>query len=78
MRDPQQELEHLRALASANPTKRFSKLLKIVRHEVFLAQAWERVRTNTGSRTPGVDGTTKRNADPNLIQLLAYDLKIHQ
>jgi retron-type reverse transcriptase len=78
MRDPQQELEHLRALATANPTKRFSKLLKIVRHETFLAQAWERVRTNVGSRTPGVDGKTKRTIDPNLVHHLAHDLKLHQ
>ena len=78
MRDPQQELEHLRALATADPTKRFSKLLKIVRQEVFLAQAWERVRANVGSRTPGVDGITKRNVAPDLIHRLAQDLKTHQ
>jgi RNA-directed DNA polymerase len=78
MRDPQQELEHLRGLATANPTKRFSKLLKIVRHEVFLSQAWQRVQANVGSRTPGVDGKTKHSIDPNLIPALAHDLKTRQ
>jgi retron-type reverse transcriptase len=78
MRDPQQALEQLRNLATTHPTKRFSKLLKIVRQEVFLARAWERVRTNVGSRTPGVDGITKRTADPQFIHRLAQDLKTRQ
>lgn len=78
MRDPQLELEHLRALASANPTKRFDKLLKLVRHATFLAQAWDRVRTNTGSRTPGVDGQTKASITDQTITRLAQDLKERQ
>ena len=35
MGDPQRELEHLRKVATADPTKRFGKLLKIVRHSVL-------------------------------------------
>jgi len=78
MHDPHRELEHLRGLAVANPAKRFSDLLKLVRHEAFLVTAWDRVRTNMGARTPGVDGQTKQNVDPTLIAQLAHDLEHRQ
>jgi group II intron reverse transcriptase/maturase len=74
MKDPQLELEHLRKLAEADPTKRFGKLLKIVRQEVFLVMTWERVRTNKGSKTPGVDGQTKDDVDVKMLQDLAREL----
>ena len=74
MKDPQQELEHLRKLASADLTMRFGKLLKIVRQEVFLAMSWERVRTNKGSRTPGIDGQTKEDIDAKTFSDLAQEL----
>jgi RNA-directed DNA polymerase len=74
MRDPQRELEHLRKLATTDPTKRFSKLLKIVKQETFLAMAWTRVRTNKGSRTPGVDGQTKDDIDAKTLHDLAQEL----
>src|SRR5262245_38882194 len=74
MSDPQRELEHLRKLATADPHKRFGKLLKIVRQEAFLTGAWERVRTNPGSRTPGVDGQTKGDIDPATLRDLAQEL----
>ncbi len=74
MKDPQQELEHLRKLASADLTMRFGKLLKIVRQEVFLAMSWERMRTNKGSRTPGIDGQTKEDIDAKTFSDLAQEL----
>jgi group II intron reverse transcriptase/maturase len=74
VRDPQRELEHLRRLAEAEPTKRFGKLLKIVRQEAVLAMAWDKVRTNKGSRTPGVDGQTKADIDDQVICDLAQEL----
>ena len=74
MKDPYQELEHLRKLASADLTMRFGKLLKIVRQEVFLAMSWERVRTNKGSRTPGIDGQTKEDIDAKTFSDLAQEL----
>ena len=74
MSDPQRELEHLRKLATANPHKRFGKLPKIVRQETFLTWAWERVRTNPGSRTPGIDGQTKEDLDPATLHALAQEL----
>lgn len=75
MKDPQQELEHLRKLVVAEPGKRFNKLLKIVRQEIFLRVAWNKIRTNVGSRTPGIDGKTKEDVDDQLIQELAQELK---
>jgi RNA-directed DNA polymerase len=74
MGDPQRELEHLRKLAITDPTKRFTKLLKIVRQETFLRMAWDRIRPNQGSQTPGVDGQTKEDVDALMIHELAQEL----
>jgi group II intron reverse transcriptase/maturase len=74
MVDPQRELEHLRKLATAEPTKRFGKLLKIIRQESFLGLAWERIRLNKGSRTPGIDGQTRDDIDVDTLRTLAREL----
>jgi RNA-directed DNA polymerase len=74
VKDPQRELEHLRKLATADPTKRFDKLLKIIRQEAFLAMAWGHVRTNKGSQTPGIDGQTKADVNERVIRELAQEL----
>jgi group II intron reverse transcriptase/maturase len=74
MIDPYAELEHLRKLATADPAKRFGKLLKIVRQEAFLEIAWQRVRPNKGSQTPGVDGQIKDDIDAEVIHDLAQEL----
>jgi len=68
------ELEHLSKLASADPTKRFSKLYKLVRDVGLLAIAADRVRTNTGGRTAGIDGQTRQQADYTLVATLADEL----
>jgi hypothetical protein len=36
MSDPRRELEHLRKLAAADPTKRFGKLYRLVSHRELL------------------------------------------
>ena len=75
MNDPQRELEHLRKLATAEPTKRFGKLHKMIRQEVFLTMVWQRVQTNTGSLTPGIDGQIKTDVDEQTLITLAQELK---
>ena len=70
MADPHRELEHRRKLATAHSTKRFGKLLKMMRHDAFLPMVWQKVRSNQGSRTPGVDGHTRDNIDEQVL----YDL----
>jgi group II intron reverse transcriptase/maturase len=74
MRDPHQELEHLKKLAVTDPCKRFSKLYRLVSHPVMLRLAAERVRRNTGSRTAGIDGQTRRQIGDELLARLAEEL----
>ncbi len=74
MVDPQCELEHLRKLATAEPAHRFGKLLKTVRRKSFLALAWERIRSNKGNQTPGIDGQTEKDIDADIICNLAREL----
>lgn len=71
MDDPLRELEHLRKLAPTDPTKRFDKLYRVVGHLQLLTCAGERVRQNTGSRTAGIDGQTRRDIDPDMLRGLA-------
>ena len=44
--------------AGDDPSRRFGDLFNLVHDPWFLAEAWERVRRNKGSRTPGIDGVT--------------------
>lgn len=44
--------------ASADGARRFDDLFNLVTDPAFLMVAWERVRTNKGARTAGVDGMT--------------------
>ncbi len=78
MRDPRQELEHLRKLAATDPTKRFSKLYRLVCHQQMLRNAAERVRQNTGGRTAGIDGQTRRQIGDELLTRLAEELTHNQ
>jgi group II intron reverse transcriptase/maturase len=78
MRDPRQELEHLRKLAATEPTKRFSKLYRLVCHQEVLRIAAERVRQNTGGRTAGIDGQTRRQIGDELLARLAEELTHNQ
>lgn len=78
MNDPQRELEHLRKLATVDSRKRFDKLLKMVRQEGLLTLAWQRVHTNQGSVTPGIDGQTRKDIDSQTIGVLAEELKANR
>ena len=44
--------------AGDDPSRRFGDLFNLVYDPDFLAEAWLRVKGNTGSRTPGIDGAT--------------------
>lgn len=44
--------------AAVEPGRRFDDLFNLVTDPAFLLVAWERVRTNRGARTAGVDGST--------------------
>jgi group II intron reverse transcriptase/maturase len=74
MGDPHRDLEHLRKLAQANPKMRFNKLYKLIKRESFLEMVWQKVQTNPGSRTPGIDGQTKDDIDVTVFQTLAHHL----
>lgn len=45
--------------ACADPMKRFDDLFNLVCNPATLAVAWDRVKSNRGSRTAGVDGETR-------------------
>lgn len=49
--------------ASDDPHRRFDDLFNLVTDPVFLLVAWERVRSNKGARTAGVDGQTARHIE---------------
>ena len=74
MCDPLRELEHLSNLAAADPVKRFGKLYRLVCHRGLLRHAGERVRQNTGGRTAGIDGQTRRHIGDAMLDRLAEEL----
>jgi group II intron reverse transcriptase/maturase len=67
-------MEHLHKLAKRNQEQRFSHLWKNVISEAWLAQAWEEIRKNTGSQTPGVDKRTADDIDLDRIRHLSKAL----
>lgn len=75
MSDVQRELEHIHKLAAANPEYRFDKLYKLVGKVEMLTLAWETIRGNKGSRTPGVDGETRDDINPETLLKLSSGLK---
>ena len=44
--------------ASQEPARRFDDLYNLVCDPAFLVTAWQRVKTNAGARTPGIDRAT--------------------
>jgi RNA-directed DNA polymerase len=44
--------------ASEDSSRRFGDLFNLVYDPAFLVHAWERVASNAGARTPGVDKAT--------------------
>jgi retron-type reverse transcriptase len=71
---PLRELEHLRKLAAAEPTKRCDRLYRLVGHITLLTGAGERGRQNTGGRTAGSDGQTSSDIAPHMLLQLAEEL----
>lgn len=44
--------------AGEDPSRRFGDLYNLIHDPAFLVHAWERVATNAGARTPGIDRAT--------------------
>ena len=68
------EMEHLNKLAGNNQAKRFTDLWESLTSEEWLAQAWEEIRRNRGSRTPGMDKETAEDIDLTRIHHLSRKL----
>jgi RNA-directed DNA polymerase len=56
--------------ATDKPTHRFTKLYDLLTYEPLLVWAFDKLMTNVGSRTAGIDGTDKRAALKNREQIL--------
>ena len=56
--------------AKADPGRRFDDVYNLVHDPAFLCVAWNRVRTNRGARTAGVDGRSPRSVDTGSGKLL--------
>jgi group II intron reverse transcriptase/maturase len=65
------EMEHLHKLAVADQEKRFQKLWDNMISETWLSHAWEEIRRNTGSQTPGIDNLTAEDVDLPRIRRLS-------
>ena len=64
--------------AIIEPQHRFGDLYALLTHHDWLAMAYHRVKTNTGSQTPGVDGVTRTSFEANLegnLETLRQELK---
>jgi RNA-directed DNA polymerase len=61
--------------AVADPGRRFDDVFNLVYDPAFLAAAWDRVRTNTGARTAGVDQITPRSITSSRAVSMLADLR---
>ncbi len=75
MNNVAEEMRHLNKLAKSDPGKRFTQLWSNLTDTKWLAQAWEQIRRNKGSHTPGVNNTVAVDIDLALIEKLAEKLK---
>ena len=57
--------------ATDKPHHRFTKLHDLLTWEPLMAWAFDKLMTNVGSRTAGIDGTDKRTAQKNRDTILA-------
>ena len=69
------EMEHLHKLAVANQAMRFPRLWEKIITEEWLSQAWEEIRRNKGSQTPGIDKMTAEDVDLPRIHRLCERLR---
>lgn len=75
MNNVAEEMRHLNELAKCDPGKRFTKLWSNLIDVKWLAQAWEEIRRNKGSETPGVNSTVAVDIDLGVIERLTEELK---
>ena len=61
--------------AVAEPGRRFDDVFNLVYDPAFLAAAWDRVRTNTGARTAGVDQIAPRSITSARAVSMLADLR---
>jgi group II intron reverse transcriptase/maturase len=78
MNNATEEMKHLHKLAKRDPRKRFNHLWETLTDPQWLMQAWEEIRRNKGSMTPGVSGTTAVDMDPERIKKLAKRLRANR
>jgi RNA-directed DNA polymerase len=55
--------------------RRFDDVFNLVYDPAFLAAAWDRVRTNTGARTAGVDQIAPRSITSSRATAMLADLR---
>ncbi|HEY2975553.1 MAG TPA: reverse transcriptase domain-containing protein [Pyrinomonadaceae bacterium] len=70
-----EEMKHLHLLAKLERGNRFNRLWKNLIQPEWLAQAWEEIRSNRGSKTPGLDRKTGFDVDMQMIFELAAELE---
>ena len=75
MNNVAEEMKHLNQLARRDPRKRFTRLWDNLTDIRWLAQAWEQIRRNKGSQTPGVNHTVAVDVDLEMIERLRKELK---
>jgi len=61
--------------AVADRGRRFDDVFNLVYDPAFLAAAWDRVRTNKGARTAGVDQTAPRSITPGQATAMLAELR---
>jgi len=61
--------------AAAEPGRRFDDLFNLVYDPAFLVVAWDRVRSNRGGRTAGVDGVVPRDVPAPRTLAVLSDLR---
>jgi len=67
--------EHVAKLAERDRSHRFSRLYRSMCNEAWLTAAWDEIRQNQGSNTPGIDGKTRKDVDTDMICKLSLQLK---
>src|SRR2546429_9911193 len=77
MRDPFEELGHLRKLAKADPTKRFDMLYRLGCSPEGVGVAAARGRPNNGGGPAGLDGQTRKQIKAELLTQLGGGLNQH-
>lgn len=75
MGDVIRELEHIRKLSTQHPDQRLDRLYRLVGKPELLQMAWMNIAQNKGSRTPGIDGETRKDVDTETIASLSLALK---